>query len=125
MLYAAMYSGERSPYSPADLLYAWWSHADDLAGYKQQDAHEFYLSLLSAISALHIAPQVPPPSGGFGAGGAGGKVEATGSMTPQTGPALEGSQGPGVAQRPGQAGGGDGVALVSRYALGWVVWGPW
>lgn len=31
-LFSAMYSGERSPYSPTDFLQAWWSFADNLSG---------------------------------------------------------------------------------------------
>lgn len=48
-VFQEMYSGNRSPYSPAYFLYCWWRCADALAGYQQQDAHEFYLSLLSAL----------------------------------------------------------------------------
>mmetsp|Transcript_40273 Transcript_40273/g.101940 ORF Transcript_40273/g.101940 Transcript_40273/m.101940 type:complete len:693 (-) Transcript_40273:252-2330(-) len=44
-----MYSGQRAPYSPVALLHAWWRHADHLAGYQQQDAHEFYLTTLCAM----------------------------------------------------------------------------
>mmetsp|Transcript_40590 Transcript_40590/g.114960 ORF Transcript_40590/g.114960 Transcript_40590/m.114960 type:complete len:787 (-) Transcript_40590:77-2437(-) len=47
--FGELYSGARQPFSPVDLLYSWWSHADHLAGYQQQDAHEFYLTTLCAI----------------------------------------------------------------------------
>lgn len=47
------YSGQRKPYNPSDFLIDWWnwagSHAGSLATYQQQDAHEFYLSVLSAL----------------------------------------------------------------------------
>jgi hypothetical protein len=36
MLCAAMYSGDRRPYSPVDFLYSWWCQADKLAEYQQQ-----------------------------------------------------------------------------------------
>ncbi|GAX78420.1 hypothetical protein CEUSTIGMA_g5862.t1 [Chlamydomonas eustigma] len=53
-LFGTVYNGMPHPVSPADFLFAWWAHADALAGYKQQDAHEFYLSLLSGLGDLKI-----------------------------------------------------------------------
>lgn len=50
-IYEAAFSGDRSPYSPAEFLYSWWQHAANLAGYKQQDAHEFFIS---AIDGFHV-----------------------------------------------------------------------
>lgn len=33
-----------------DLLYcSWWQHSANLASYEQQDAHEFFISLLDGI----------------------------------------------------------------------------
>lgn len=49
-IFSAVYCGERAPLSPAAFLYHWWRLAGHLAGYQQQDAHEFYLSLLEGIS---------------------------------------------------------------------------
>ncbi|CAL8466572.1 g6108 [Coccomyxa elongata] len=50
-LFSAAYSGASAPFSPAAFLYAWWCHAEHhLAGYQQQDAHEFYLYALSGLS---------------------------------------------------------------------------
>lgn len=49
-IFGEVYSGNRQPCSPAEFLYQWWRHADSLAGYQQQDAHEFYLSLLEGMS---------------------------------------------------------------------------
>ncbi|BDA41148.1 probable ubiquitin carboxyl-terminal hydrolase 22 [Coccomyxa sp. Obi] len=50
-LFTAAYSGASAPFSPAAFLYAWWCHAEHhLAGYQQQDAHEFYLFALSGLS---------------------------------------------------------------------------
>jgi ubiquitin carboxyl-terminal hydrolase 22/27/51 len=53
----------RPPWSPATLLAAWWRHAESLASYQQQDAHEFYLSLLSGVHAA-----TAPPRAGSGPG---------------------------------------------------------
>lgn len=41
-----MYSGSTLPYAPTKLLYALWSSFKHLAGYEQQDAHEFLVALL-------------------------------------------------------------------------------
>ncbi|XP_058724917.1 ubiquitin C-terminal hydrolase 22 [Vicia villosa] len=48
-VFLAMYSGNRSPYSPAQFLYSWWQHSANLASYEQQDAHEFFIAMLDAI----------------------------------------------------------------------------
>ncbi|KAM7511579.1 hypothetical protein LguiB_010454 [Lonicera macranthoides] len=48
-MYSAVFSGDRIPYSPAKFLYSWWQHAEDLACYEQQDAHEFFISMLDGI----------------------------------------------------------------------------
>lgn len=50
-IYTAAFSGDRSPYSPAEFLYSWWQHAANLAGYKQQDAHEFFISAIDGFHA--------------------------------------------------------------------------
>ena len=44
------YSGHRSPHIPFRLLHLVWTHAKHLAGYEQQDAHEF---LIAALDVLH------------------------------------------------------------------------
>lgn len=44
------YSGHRSPHIPFRLLHLVWTHARHLAGYEQQDAHEF---LIAALDVLH------------------------------------------------------------------------
>ena len=36
---------------PSNLLYAVWAHADYMAGYDQQDAHEFLIALLDGIGS--------------------------------------------------------------------------
>lgn len=48
-LFSAVFSGDRTPFSPAKLLYSWWQHAANLATYEQQDAHEFFISMLDGI----------------------------------------------------------------------------
>ncbi|KAJ1396295.1 Zinc finger, UBP-type [Sesbania bispinosa] len=48
-IFSAVYSGDRNPYSPAQFLYSWWQHSANLASYEQQDAHEFFISMLDAI----------------------------------------------------------------------------
>lgn len=49
-IFAEAYGGERRPYSPVRFLDTWWRNAEgSLAGYQQQDAHEFYLSLLDGL----------------------------------------------------------------------------
>ncbi|KAK6912478.1 Zinc finger, UBP-type [Dillenia turbinata] len=49
VIFSAVFSGERTPYSPAQFLYSWWQHAANLASYEQQDAHEFFVSMLDRI----------------------------------------------------------------------------
>ncbi|GMI89202.1 ubiquitin-specific protease 22 [Hibiscus trionum] len=48
-IFSAVFSGDRIPYSPAKFLYSWWQHAANLASYEQQDAHEFFISMLDGI----------------------------------------------------------------------------
>ncbi|KAJ6673892.1 UBIQUITIN C-TERMINAL HYDROLASE 22 [Salix viminalis] len=47
--FLTVYSGNRTPYSPAQFLYSWWHHSANLASYEQQDAHEFFISVLDGI----------------------------------------------------------------------------
>lgn len=60
-LFREVYSGQRRPYNPSDFLIDWWnwagSHAGSLATYQQQDAHEFYLSVLSALHSALTHPE--------------------------------------------------------------------
>ncbi|XP_051119661.1 ubiquitin C-terminal hydrolase 22 [Andrographis paniculata] len=48
-VFEAVFSGERAPYSPAKFLYSWWQHSENLASYEQQDAHEFFISIVDRI----------------------------------------------------------------------------
>ncbi len=52
-----MYSGERAPYAPYKLLYTVWQQSRHLAGYSQQDAHEFFIALLDGLH-LHCGKSV-------------------------------------------------------------------
>ena len=44
-------SGDLSCIVPSNLLYSVWSHADYMAGYDQQDAHEFLIALLDGLGS--------------------------------------------------------------------------
>ncbi|XP_057540029.1 ubiquitin C-terminal hydrolase 22 [Amaranthus tricolor] len=48
-LFSAVFSGDRSPYSPAHFLHSWWLHSENHATYEQQDAHEFFISILDQL----------------------------------------------------------------------------
>eukprot|EP00743_Colponemidia_sp_Colp-15_P007913 GILK01008571.1.p1 GENE.GILK01008571.1~~GILK01008571.1.p1 ORF type:complete len:563 (+),score=55.31 GILK01008571.1:106-1794(+) len=48
-LLSHMYSGNGQPYTPYSFLYSMWQYADHLAGYKMQDAHEFFISTLNGL----------------------------------------------------------------------------
>ncbi|KAM5221423.1 ubiquitin carboxyl-terminal hydrolase 51 [Ctenodactylus gundi] len=48
-LFHAMYSGSRTPHIPYKLLHLTWIHAQHLAGYRQQDAHEFLIAILDVL----------------------------------------------------------------------------
>lgn len=58
-IFNAVFSGDRTPYSPARFLYSWWQHSANLASYEQQDAHEFFISVLDRIHETEekIRPQ--------------------------------------------------------------------
>ena len=43
------YSGNQQPFIPSRLLHLVWKNAKHLAGYEQQDAHEFFISLLDIM----------------------------------------------------------------------------
>lgn len=61
-LFTEMNDSQITPFSPANVMLSWWSLADDLAGYRQQDAHEFYLSLLSGLHDLLIEEDDKEPA---------------------------------------------------------------
>ncbi|KAJ4952029.1 hypothetical protein NE237_028861 [Protea cynaroides] len=65
-MFSAFFSGDRKPYSPAKFLYSWWQHAENLASYEQQDAHEFFISMLDGIHEKVEKNQCKPQSQGSG-----------------------------------------------------------
>ena len=46
-----LFSGDRAPITPHRFLHSMWQYAESLAGYQQQDAHEFLISILNKIHA--------------------------------------------------------------------------
>ncbi|KAL0041778.1 hypothetical protein WJX79_004163 [Trebouxia sp. C0005] len=63
-IFSEAYSGQRLPFSPVKFLDTWWRSAEgSLAGYQQQDAHEFYLSLLDGLSQPTERSTTPSLSG--------------------------------------------------------------
>ncbi|CAO3646302.1 unnamed protein product [Cunninghamella blakesleeana] len=50
-LFAEIYSHQKEPYGPCHFLQAMWMSLKELAGYAQQDAHEFFISALNHIHA--------------------------------------------------------------------------
>ncbi|KAL4420926.1 hypothetical protein ABPG77_001409 [Micractinium sp. CCAP 211/92] len=51
-VFSAAYSGRRAGFSPAQFLHSWWMLAGGhMAGYQQQDAHEFFCFVLEMMGA--------------------------------------------------------------------------
>lgn len=48
-LFGEMFARAQKPFAPARFLYSMWRHTDNLAGYEQQDAHEFFMALIDGI----------------------------------------------------------------------------
>ena len=44
-----MYDGSQAPFGPVNFLMRVWTVSKSLAGYSQQDAHEFFISVLNQI----------------------------------------------------------------------------
>ncbi|KAL8136077.1 hypothetical protein AgCh_010613 [Apium graveolens] len=65
-IFGNVYSGDRASYSPAKFLYSWWQHAANLASYEQQDAHEFFISMLDGIHEKVDKDKRKPNSQGSG-----------------------------------------------------------
>ncbi|XP_043719835.1 ubiquitin C-terminal hydrolase 22-like [Telopea speciosissima] len=65
-MFSAVFSADRKPYSPANFLYSWWQYAANLASYEQQDAHEFFISMLDGIHEKVEKGQRKPQSQGSG-----------------------------------------------------------
>jgi ubiquitin carboxyl-terminal hydrolase 22/27/51 len=61
-LFQEFFSGDGSPLSLHKLLYMIWTHAHHLAGYEQQDAHEFFIATLDLLHRHLIHKTNIPPS---------------------------------------------------------------
>jgi len=48
-LFQEFFQNIKAPFSPHKLLYMIWTHAHHLAGYEQQDAHEFFIATLDLL----------------------------------------------------------------------------
>uniref|UniRef100_A0A914WQN3 ubiquitinyl hydrolase 1 n=1 Tax=Plectus sambesii TaxID=2011161 RepID=A0A914WQN3_9BILA len=48
-LFQEFYSGKNTPHIPFKMLHLVWTHARHLAGYEQQDAHEFFIAALDVL----------------------------------------------------------------------------
>lgn len=48
-IFNELYSGEATQYAPYKLIHSVWQHSKHLAGYSQQDAHEFFIALLDGL----------------------------------------------------------------------------
>ncbi|CAN8030243.1 unnamed protein product [Ixodes persulcatus] len=48
-LFQEFYCGKSTPHIPYRLLHLVWTHARHLAGYEQQDAHEFFIATLDVL----------------------------------------------------------------------------
>lgn len=63
-LFTKVYSTPAArPIVPHEFLYSVWSYSHDLAGYEQQDAHEFLIALLNGI---HMHSKGGPGGGSGG-----------------------------------------------------------
>jgi len=62
LLFTQCFSGKQLPFSPHSFLHAMWANSDCVAGYEQQDAHEFLIAALSSIHSNIVALQQPRPS---------------------------------------------------------------
>jgi len=57
-LFQKFYAGEKTAYIPYRLLHLVWTNARHLAGYEQQDAHEFLIAALDLLHQ-HISASLP------------------------------------------------------------------
>lgn len=57
-LFQEFYSGKSAPHIPLKLLHLVWTHARHLAGYEQQDAHEFLIATLDILHRHCKGPDV-------------------------------------------------------------------
>ena len=59
LLFSQCFSGIPAAFSPHSFLHTMWLSSDRFAGYDQQDAHEFFIAALAAISAGLVPPSAP------------------------------------------------------------------
>ncbi|EFA08994.2 Ubiquitin carboxyl-terminal hydrolase nonstop-like Protein [Tribolium castaneum] len=61
-LFQEFYNGTRVPLALHELLHLIWTHARHLAGYEQQDAHEFFIATLDVLHqhCLETMPDLKP-----------------------------------------------------------------
>jgi hypothetical protein len=90
-VFGEVYSGKRQPFSPAEFLYQWWRFADSLAGYQQQDAHEFYLSLLEGLSGSLLTTPAAPTAAAAGGDSTARASPAPTRQAPAAAPAAAGT----------------------------------
>lgn len=62
MLFQEFYSGKKPPLILHRLLHLIWTHARHLAGYEQQDAHEFFIATLDLLHRHCKGSSAAPPS---------------------------------------------------------------
>lgn len=70
-LFQEFYNGNRGPLSLHRLLHLIWNHARHLAGYEQQDAHEFFIATLDVLHrhckiSMNESRESESPSGSSG-----------------------------------------------------------
>ncbi|XP_019867047.1 ubiquitin carboxyl-terminal hydrolase nonstop [Aethina tumida] len=72
-LFQEFYKGARVPLALHELLHLIWTHARHLAGYEQQDAHEFFIATLDVLHqhCLATMPHMHNSSGERNGGGGG------------------------------------------------------
>lgn len=62
-LYAEMFSGATEPLAPTTFLTELWRCRSTLAGYEQQDAHEFFIAAMDAVHECLSASDTGAPDG--------------------------------------------------------------
>lgn len=77
LLLQEFYSGSRSPLSLHRLLHLIWNHAKHLAGYEQQDAHEFFIATLDVLHRHCVKAKSEHESKSNSSGGSGGNSSST------------------------------------------------
>lgn len=75
----SMFSGDETPYSPHAFLYTIWTQFEHLAGYRQQDAHEFLVALLDG---LHASLRAAASRDGVRSGGRTSSSKHSGKASP-------------------------------------------